>query len=297
MSILIDKTTRVLIQGITGKQGQKATVEMAEYNTEVVCGVTPGKGGQEVCGKPVYNSIKEALEKHSVNTSLVYVPPFAVKDAVFEAIDNGIKLINVITEKVPVLDTAKIYAYANKHGAMIIGPSSVGIISPGKAKLGCVGGGDPSRVYIPGNIGVISKSGGMSSETSLLLKENGIGQSTVVGIGGDVICCSTFTDILELFEKDDETKAVVIFGEVGGTYEEPVAEMVNDGKFTKPIIAFISGQFSEMLPSGAKLGHAGAIIANGVGTYKSKVTKLREAGCIVAKAHHHIPKLVKQATF
>ena len=292
MAIIIDEKTRVLIQGITGKEGQSAAKGMLEYGTKVVCGVTPGKGGDDVYGIPVYDSVKEALEKHHVDSSVVYVPAFASKDAVIEAISAGIKTIIVITETIPIHDTAEMVAYARQKNAMIIGPSSIGIISPGKAKIGSVGGPYSQRAYSHGNIGIISKSGGMCSETSLLFKNKMMGESTVVGIGGDVLSGSTFVDIVKLFEKDDETEIIVIYGEIGGTYEEELADYIKKNGMKKPIVAFIAGKFAGMLQN-VSLGHAGAIIERGKGAREEKVKLLKEAGVHIAEVHHELPLIVK----
>jgi len=257
MAILINKSTRVLIQGITGTEGSRACREMLSYGTkadsagspQVVAGVTPGKGGQQVEGVPVYNSIKEALEKHpNINASLIAVPAKFIKDAAREAIFCKIPLVDILTEHVAVQDCATIYSWARKNGVAVVGPSSVGIISPGEAKLGAIGSSEIKDVFTPGYVGVISKSGGMTAEISSILSRAGIGQSTVVGIGGDQIVGSDFVDILKLFKNDNETKAVVIFGEVGGTYEEQMAEYILREQFNKPVIAIIAGKFSEKLP-------------------------------------------------
>lgn len=297
MSILIGKETICLIQGITGKEGSKVASEMRKYGTSVVAGVTPGKGGQEVDSVPVYSSVKEALEKHpQVNTTGVYVPPFAVLGAVKEALENNIKTIHIIAEHVPIKDTAMIIALAKEKEARVIGPSSIGIISPGKAKVGSIGGADADRAFGPGKIGVISKSGGMASEVSWLLKKNGFGQSTVVGIGGDLLIGSTFADLLALFKEDSETDAVVLVGEFGGTYEEEAAEYIKTSGFSKPVVAFISGLFAEGLPQGIALGHAGAIIEGDKGTRKAKVEALEEAGVLIAQIPTEIPELLKSTS-
>ncbi len=293
MAILVTNQTRVLVQGITGKEGSKVALQMKNYGTKVLAGVTPGKGGQEVHGVPVYNSIKEALENHpGINTSLVSVPNFAAFGAMKEAIDNSIPLINVFTEHIPIADTAKAIAMAKKAGVRIVGPSSMGIISPGIGKVGQIGGEDPRGVFTKGNVGVISKSGGMASETAWILTKNGIGQSTVIGIGGDILIGSSFADLLLEFEKDEQTESVVLFGEIGGTYEEEAAELIKSGKFTKKVVAFISGLFAESLPEGTKLGHAGAIVYGEKGSYKSKINSLKEAGVIIAKTPDEIPNLI-----
>lgn len=306
MAILIDENTRLLVQGITGREGTRSTKQMLEYGTKIVAGVTPGKGGQEVEGIPVYNSVKEAMKKHpEINATVLYVPPAGVKDAAKEAIDNGIPLINIITEHVPIKDSAFLYQYAKKKSSFleksctkkirIIGPSSIGIISPGKCKVGSIGGMDPTIQFVPGPVGVISKSGGMSSEISLIIKRAGLGQSTVIGIGGDVIVGTTFHDLLDLFEKDPETKGVVIFGELGGTYEEQLSEYVKSGKFTKPIAAFIGGEFAANLPEGQALGHAGALIEGKTGLPSVKKKLLEEAGVKVAKVPGELGELIKRA--
>jgi len=295
MSILVDENTKVLIQGITGREGARACREMLGYGTKVVAGVTPGKGGQEVEGVPVYNSVKEALVAHSdIDTALVVVPARFVRDAVLEDIENGIELINVLAEHVTVQDSAYILAHARKAGVQIVGPSSVGIMSPKKAKLGSIGSGEISDLFTPGNIGVISKSGGMTAEICVVLSRAGFGQSTAVGIGGDPIVGSDFVDILELFEHDDETKAVVLFGEVGGVYEERVAEYVKLGKITKPIVAIIAGGFTQDLPLGTVLGHAGTIVMKGRGSYDSKIKALTDAGVAIAETVEEIPALLKK---
>lgn len=293
MSILIDKKTKVLVQGITGKEGSKAAEQMLSYGTGVVAGVTPGKGGQEVLGKPVYNSVSEALEKHpEINTTSIAVPGLFAKSAMLEAIENRIPLIHVLTEHVPIFDSAIAYANAKKTGVRIIGPSSIGVISPGKAKLGSIGGADPTFSYQPGNIGVISKSGGMTSEISFILKKTGLGISTAVGIGGDLIIGSTFEELLPLFENDPETKAIVLFGEVGGTYEEDAAQIIGTYPIKKPVVAFISGLFAETLPSDLALGHAGAIIEKGKSRRSDKVKALEQVGVKIAATPDQIPELL-----
>ncbi|MBI2018171.1 CoA-binding protein [Candidatus Daviesbacteria bacterium] len=301
MAILITQDTKVLIQGITGKEGSKVALQMQNYQTKVLAGVTPGKGGLEVHGVPVYNTIKEAMDNHpGINTSFVAVPNFAAYGAMEEAIKAKISLINVLTEHIPIADSAKAIALARQNNVRIVGPSSIGIISPGIGKIGSIGGDDPRGVFSKGSVGVISKSGGMASEVSWILTKNGIGQSTVIGIGGDILVGSSFTDLMEDFEKDPQTESVVLFGEIGGTYEEDAAEYISGkgkagrGKFTKPVVAFISGLFAETLPQGTKLGHAGAIIYGEKGSYKSKINALESAGVIIAKTPDEIPELLQQ---
>lgn len=296
MSILVSKNTRVLVQGITGKEGARAASEMRSYGTKVLAGVTPGKGGQKVDGVPVFDTVAEAMRKHpEINTSLVVVPGGFVKDAVMESVAAGIKLVNVLSEHVPVADVAMMIAYARARGSLIVGPSSVGIISPKEGKLGSVGSGGVDRVFQPGPVGVISKSGGMTAEISSILTQAGIGQTTAMGIGGDVLIGATFTDIMELFQKDPKTKAVVIFGEVGGSYEEEAAQMVIDKKFTKPLIAVIAGKFSRDLPQGTTLGHAGAIVSEGKGSWDSKMRILKKAGAYLPETLEDLAETVKKA--
>lgn len=294
MSILADEETRLLVQGITGREASEKLPEMKDYGTKVVAGVTPGKGGQEVDQVPVYNTVRKALENHpEINASLVYVPAFAAKDAAFEAIENEIPLINIITERIPVKDTWEIRSKAEEKGVRVVGPSSIGIISPGKTKIGPIGGPKAKKVYKPGKIGIISKSGGMTTETAWVLRQEGFGISTAIGLGGDVITGTSFADALKLFEKDIQTEAVVMYGELGGTYEEKAAELLKQKKFTKPLLSFISGKFTEDLPS-RSYGHAGAIIRGNRGKPTSKKKALRESGAEVVDIHHQIGERLKQ---
>lgn len=293
MSILIDKNTKVLVQGITGKEGMRATEFMQAYKTNVVAGVRPGKGGETVLGVPIYNTVNEVKEAHSgITITVIIVPAKGARDAIVEALEGGIKLINVITENIPIKDTAYCVALAKKHKAMLIGPTSIGIISPGKAKVGMIGG-MTNEQFMSGPVGIISKSGGMSSETASILTMAGIGQSTVVGCGADVIMGTNYVELLELFKNDSETKLIVIFGEIGGTAEEDAAAYIKKTQYPKPIVAFISGKFAEMLPS-TTLGHAGAIIEEGKGTREGKVKALRDAGINVVEIHHEIVEKVRE---
>ena len=295
MAILIDKKTKVLIQGISGKEGSRACHEMLGYGTKVVAGVNPGKGGTLVEGVPVYDTVKDALKKNpGVGVALISVPAPFVLNAGLEAIKAGIPIIDILTEHVTVRDCAVLFASAKRKKVKIVGPSSVGIISPGKGKVGSIGSGGVHAIFTSGPIGVISKSGGMTAELAVVLSHAGIGQSTVVGIGGDQIIGSDFVDILELFEKDRETKATVIFGEIGGTYEERVADYVLAKKLKKPIVAIVAGKFSETLPHGTVLGHAGAIVSHGRGSYASKVAAFRKAGVPVAQVLEEIPVLLRK---
>lgn len=295
MAILINQHTRVLAQGITGNEGSRACKEMLGYGTSVVAGVTPGKGGQAMEGVPVYNTVFEALAAHpEINTALVTVPAAFAKDAALEAIDARIPLIDILTEHVTAQDAAYIIAAARRSGVRVVGPSSVGIIAPGLSKIGSIGSGEVKNVFTPGPIGVISKSGGMTAEISATLTRAKLGQSTVVGIGGDAIIGSDFSDLLELFQEDPDTKAVVLFGEVGGTYEELAAAFIERGGFTKPVVALVAGKFTETLPQGTVLGHAGAIVSKGRGSYASKVKALTEAGVVVCDILDDVPRALKR---
>lgn len=298
MSILVGKHTRVLVQGITGQEGSRAAREMRAYGTTVVAGVTPGKGGQTVEPEiPVYDSVAEALAAHpDITLSLVVVPPPFAADATIESLWHGITLVNVLTEKIPVADMARAVALAKARGARIVGPSSVGIITPGKAKVGAIGSSDvAARVFTPGPVGLISKSGGMTAELARILTEAGLGQSTALGIGGDVLLGTDFLDCARLFEEDPETRVLVIFGEVGGVAEELLAEAMERGEITKPVVALIAGDFGKLLPHGTILGHAGAIVSGGRGSVESKVHALRRAGAAIAKRPEDVARLARHA--
>lgn len=294
MSIVVDEETKVLVQGITGREASEKVPEMIEYGTEVVAGVTPGKGGQEVAGVPVYDTVEEALSEHpEINSSLIYVPPFAAKDAVLEALENEIKTLNVITERIPTKDAWKLYQRVEEENAVMVGPTSVGIITPGECKLGPIGGKEPEKVYRPGKVGIISKSGGMTTETAWVVRQAGYGVSTAMGIGGDVIAGTTFEDALKMFEEDDETEAVVMYGELGGTYEEKAAELINSGEISVPVVAFIAGKFTEGMPS-QQYGHAGAVIRGNRGKPSHKEKVLEEAGAYVVEVHHEIGEVIQE---
>jgi len=276
MSILIDKATRVLVQGITGKIGRTQTKWMLDYGTNIVAGVTPGKGGEVVEGIPVFNTVEEAVAKTGAEASVFFVPPPGVKEAAIETIDAGIKLIVVVTEHIPVHDVMEIREYASDSDAQIIGPTSPGVITVGQAKMGIM----PGNMFTPGRIGVISRSGTLSYEISINLAMAKLGQSTVVGIGADPVVFTSISELLGLFEKDKDTDLVVIIGEVGGIQEEKAAEFI-DRWMTKPVVAYIAGLNA---PEGKKMGHAGAIIqGDGRGTSQSKVAAFREVGVDVAK--------------
>jgi succinyl-CoA synthetase alpha subunit len=286
--ILVNSQTKVVVQGITGKEGSFHTKQMLEYGTNVVAGVTPGKGGTKFLDSiPVYDTVKQAVSEKDANTSIIFVPaPFA-KDAMLESINAGLKLVITITEHIPPLDTWKAVSHAKRKGVTLIGPNCPGVISPGLAKVGIM----PARVFIKGNVGVVSRSGTLTYEVAYRLTQSGIGQSTVVGIGGDPIVGTTFTQILELFERDQDTKAVVMIGEIGGDAEERAAEYIG-ANMSKPVVAYIAGVTA---PQGKRMGHAGAIISGTEGTAQAKIDALKSVGVKVASVPNEIPKLVKEA--
>ena len=286
MAVLVDKNTHVLVQGITGREGEFHTRQMLEYGTQVVAGVTPGKGGQEVLGVPVFDTVKQAVAATGADASVVFVPaPFAA-DAVLEAADVGVRLIVCITEGIPVQDMVKTVALVRQKGVRLIGPNCPGIMTAGQCKIGIM----PGNIFAPGPVGLISRSGTLTYEIVDLLTKSGLGQSTCIGIGGDPVLGSTFVDLLPLFEADAETQAVVLVGEIGGSDEEIAAEYIRTMR--KPVIGFISGRTA---PPGKRMGHAGAIISGRTGTPQAKVDALRAAGVPVADALYEIPELVKQA--
>lgn len=295
MSILINNNTKVLVQGITGNEGQKAAAAMLEYGTNVIGGVRPGKGGEEVLGKPVFNTVVEAVVAiPDITTSTIYVPPFAAKSAILEAIDAGITQINTIVERVPIKDTAYCLAAAKERGAQIIGPSSLGYINPGVGRVGVVGGPkeQADQIFTPGSIGIISRSGGMTNEVSWQIRKAGMGQSAAVHVGGDLLMGTTYADLLRLFEKDEQTKAVVVFGEHGGSYEFEIVEMIEKGEFTKPLAIYVGGKFANTLPEGMNIGHAGAIVERGKGAAE-KEAALKAVGALVAEDYEELAKLIK----
>jgi succinyl-CoA synthetase alpha subunit len=287
MSILLNKDTKAMVQGITGKTGRVQTMWMLQYGTNIVAGCTPGKGGQEVEGVPVYNTVAECVEQQGAAASLFFVPPPAFKQAAYETIDAGIKLIVVVTEHLPVHDVMEIKEYARDRDVKLIGPTTPGVITVGEAKMGIM----PGNMFNPGRIGVISRSGTLSYETSINLAKGGYGQSTVVGIGADPVVFTDLPELLRMFEEDSGTDLVVIVGEVGGIQEEKAAEYI-DRWMTKPVVAYIAGLNA---PEGKRMGHAGAIIqGDGKGTPQSKVAALREVGVDIAKYPVDVVELVKQ---
>lgn len=293
MSILIHENTKILIQGITGKEGQRAIVAAREYHAQVLAGVTPGKGGQVIDGVPVYDTVQGAMKNHpDINASAIYVPPFAARAAVLEALAYQIPLINIMTERIPIRDTAYFLAKATWTKSRIVGPSSLGIISSGKGRIGVAGGDTPDTIYKKGPIGVISRSGGMTNEVSWQLSKNGLGISTAVHIGGDMLMGTTYADALKLFEADKDTKGVVIFGEMGGRYEFEIVEMIEKKEFTKPLAIFIGGKFGKHLPAGMTIGHAGAIIEKGKGSVEAKQSALEKVGVLVAGSYEDLPSFI-----
>lgn len=290
MAIIIDENTRVLVQGITGRTGEMATRLMVEYGTKVIAGVTPGRGGEYVWGVPVYNSIEEAIKEHGpMDMSATFVPAPLVKNAAIEALDAGIKTLVMPVERVPLHDILEIIARAKKKGARIVGPGSLGLISPGKALCGWLGG--VGEAFKPGHVGVISRSGGQTSTVSWLICREGLGISTAVHTGTEIIVGTTAAEYLELFEKDPETHAVVMFGEIGGIMESEVAEVIREGKYTKPFIIYIAGR---SLPSGIRFSHASAIVQRGRDTVESKERALREAGAYVVNKPQELASTVKK---
>lgn len=287
MSIFIDKNTRVVVQGITGKQGMFHTQQMLEYGTNIVGGVTPGKGGQEVCGVPVFDTVREAVEKTGANASVIYVPPKFATDSILEAVDAGIAVVVCITEGIPIMDMAMVKHYIEGTGTRLIGPNCPGIITPGQCKIGIM----PGYIHKPGHVGIISRSGTLTYEAVKQLTNKGIGQSTVVGIGGDPIRGTSFLDALMAFEADPDTYAVVMNGEIGGTGEEEAANYIANC-MTKPVAAFIGGQSA---PAGKRMGHAGAIISGGKGTASGKIAALQEAGVVVAMTPDRIGDALVEA--
>lgn len=286
MAILVDEKTKVLIQGITGNQGAFHTSQMIAYGTRVVAGVSPGKSGQEVHGVPVYETVEEAVQSHGANTSILFVPaPFA-KDAAMEAMAAGIRVVIVLTEHIPLHDELELVACARQRGATMVGPNTFGVISPGKCKAGFM----PSVIYKPGPVGIAARSGTLSYEVAAALSAAGLGQSTAVGLGGDRIVGMSFVDALGLFAADAHTKAVVLVGEIGGTAEEEAAEFLKT--MDKPAVAYLAGKSA---PPGKRMGHAGAIIEKGRGTFESKVKAFKAAGCAVAEFPWDVPNLVSEA--
>lgn len=284
MSILVGKNTRLLVQGITGREGAFHTLQMKEYGTNVVGGVTPGKGGEWIHGVPVFDTVKEAVTTTDANTSIIYVPARFAADAIMEAADSGIKLVICITEGVPVLDMVRVRSFLSQKEARLIGPNCPGLITPGEAKIGIM----PGHIHKQGNVGLISRSGTLTYEVVQALTDRGIGQSTAVGIGGDPIIGSNFIDMLTLFESDPLTYHVVLIGEIGGTDEQKAARFIAE-KMSKPVTAFIAGRTA---PVGKRMGHAGAIIEGGEGTADEKIKAFEAVGVPVAQLPEEVAAIV-----
>ena len=287
MSIIIRENARVIVQGITGNEGSFHTAQMLRYGTRIVAGVTPGKGGQEVQGIPVYNTVAEAASNHGADTSIIFVPPRFARSAALEAIDAGIKTLVIITEGIPLKDAIEFVNRANKNGdVIIVGPNCPGLISPPhRIKVGIM----PDHIFRPGNVGIASRSGTLTYEIAWHITNAGLGQSTCVGLGGDAIVGLDFIKLLQMFRDDEETKSVVLIGEIGGNAEELAAQYINEVKYPKPVVAYIAGRSA---PPGKRMGHAGAIVMGNAGTAKSKIDAFNNAGVSVAEKPSDIAKFL-----
>ncbi|MEM2909868.1 MAG: succinate--CoA ligase subunit alpha [Nitrososphaerota archaeon] len=289
MAVLVNKNTYVVVQGITGREGSFHTKAMLDYGTKVLAGVTPGKGGQNVHGVPVYDSVYDAVSKHpELNTSIIFVPSAFASDAIYEAVDAGIEVVVLITEHIPIHDSMKFIRYARLRGVCIVGPNCPGVISPGESKVGIM----PGHVFSKGKVGIASRSGTLTYEVAHAITKAGLGQSTAVGIGGDPITGMNMIDMLEMFREDDETKAVVLIGEIGGDMEERAAEYIKRCSYEKPVVAFVAGRTA---PPGKRMGHAGAIISMGAGDAESKIRAFEACGVKVASTPAEVVKLLKGA--
>ncbi|MFZ8791801.1 MAG: succinate--CoA ligase subunit alpha [Thermosphaera aggregans] len=286
MGILLSRNTRVIVQGVTGKEGSFHTKLMLEYGTRIIAGTSPGKKGQTVHGVPVYNTVGEIVRDHGeVDASIIFVPAKFAPDAVYEAIDNGVKLVVVITEGIPLHDELEFVNYARRKGVIIVGPNTPGLMTPGEAKLGIM----PSHVYVPGGVGIVSRSGTLTYEVARELVKHGLGVSTVIGLGGDPVTGLDFIEVYDMFSNDPLTKAVVLIGEIGGDAEERFSKYYASLRVKKPVVAYIAGRTA---PPGKRMGHAGAIISMGIGDYPSKRRALEEAGIPVAETPSQIPLLL-----
>jgi succinyl-CoA synthetase alpha subunit len=286
VSILVNNDTRLVVQGITGREGEFHTRQMIDYGTKVVAGVTPGRGGMEVAGVPVYDTVAQAVKERGANTSIVYVPAAFAPDAILEAVDAGIKLVVCITEGIPTQDMVQVVNYLDEKGARLIGPNCPGLISPGQAKVGII----PGHICIPGSVGIVSRSGTLTYEVIWELTLRRIGQSTCVGIGGDPVIGTRFIDVLKLFQDDPQTRQIVMIGEIGGTDEEAAADFISK-HVTKPVVGFVAGQTA---PPGKRMGHAGAIISGGTGTAQEKIAAMQRAGIRVANQPAEIGAIIAE---
>jgi len=287
LGVLVSKQTKAIVQGITGTQGSFHTRLMLDYGTQIVAGVTPGRGGTQVHGVPVYDTVEEAVKEHEANSSIIFVPaPFAA-DAALEAMECGLKTVVIITEHIPVKDAIQVMAYAKEHGVVIIGPNTPGVITTGECKLGVM----PAHVFRPGIVGMASRSGTLTYEIAAGLSAGGLGQSTCVGLGGDPIVGLSFVEVLRMFEEDKHTEAVALIGEIGGNLEELAADFVSTEGYTKPIVAFVAGRTA---PPGKRMGHAGAIIMGRTGTAKSKIEAFEAAGVSVAEKPGDVARLLSE---
>lgn len=287
MAILVNRDTRVLVQGITGREGNFHTKAMLDYGTKVVAGVTPGKGGSKVHGLPVYDLVSEAVSDNSINTSIIFVPPRSAVDSLYEAVDAGIKLVVVITEGIPLHEELKAIEYARSKEVIVIGPNCPGIISPSLSKVGIM----PAMVFKQGSVAVISRSGTLTYEVAYHISTKGPGISTALGIGGDPIIGLTFKDVLQMLQKDDQTKGVALIGEIGGSMEEEAAAFIGRGEFNKPVVAYIAGRTA---PPEKKMGHAGAIVSMGSGSAQDKILAFKGAGVPVAETPMDVAALLKE---
>jgi succinyl-CoA synthetase alpha subunit len=295
LSILIDAETTFIIQGITGREAVNMARECLDYGSKLVGGVTPGRGGRDVHGVPVYDTVREITSKERVDASVISVPPAFVRDAAFEAIENGIKLLVIVTERIPRLEVAQLLEVARRHGTRVIGPNCLGIISPGKSRVGGIGGAAVAlrKAYQPGPVGIMSRSGGMTTEIANTLTAAGLGQTTAVSIGGDPIIGSTYAELLPLFEQDPDTKAIVIYSEPGGPMEAQLARYVQANGTRLPIVAFMAGRFMDEMP-GMRFGHAGTIVEGRADTTAEKIARLADAGISVAEEISEIPAIVRK---
>jgi len=295
MSMLADQNTRVIVQGITGREAASFSKDMLDYGTKVVAGVTPGKQGQQVHGVPVYDTVRGALKEHPAEATVISVPPALTKGATLEALENGIKLLVIVTERVPRKDVIEFLEVAREKKARVIGPNTLGLISPHFVKIGMAGGPveDVKKAYLPGHVGIVSRSGGMTTEVANLLSTNGIGQSTCISIGGDPVVGSNFLDLIPLFDADPGTKAVVLFCEPGGVIEETLSELVLSQNISTPIVAFIAGRFVDTMP-GVRFGHSATIVEGNKGTARGKVEGFKKSGIRVAESFSDLVPTLKE---